>query len=64
MIAAANTDTAMGGANGSAAGSGTDTITIGVSATIKLSQASMDPAPFPPGFPAWLLYVAGNVTIN
>ena len=63
-IAAANTDTAIGGANGCAAGSGTDTITVSVNGTIKLSQVSMESAPNIITTYPWLLYVAGNVTIN
>ncbi|MEO7255768.1 MAG: choice-of-anchor Q domain-containing protein [Casimicrobium sp.] len=66
-IAAANTDTAIGGSTfGCAAGSsGADTITIGVSGTIKLSQVAMEPRPFATGgLYTWLLFSAGNVTIN
>ena len=63
-LAAANTNTAIGGANGCASGSGTDIITIGVNGTIKLSQVSMEPAPFAPsGAITWLLFAAGNVSI-
>ena len=63
-IAAANTDTAIGGANGCAAGSGTDTITIGVTGTIKLSQVAMETAPVAPSVAAWLLFVTGNLSIT
>ena len=66
-LAAANTDTAIGGANGCVAGSGTgtDTITIGVNGTIKLSQVAMELAPLATTSPAtWILYTVGNVTIT
>lgn len=69
-LAAANMDTAIGGANGCTAGSGIDTITIPATGTIKLSQVAMEPVivpppPTPPATPyTWLLFSAGNVTIN
>lgn len=64
-VAAANTDTNIGGGNGCTAGSGADAITISPTGTIKLSQAPMEPAPFPaPTAYTWLLFIAGNVTIN
>ena len=63
-IAAANTDTAIGGANGCAAGSGTDTINFTVTGTIKLSQVAMETAPVAPSVAAWLLFVTGNLSIT
>jgi|GEM_PF-1673572 len=69
-LAAANTDTAIGGTNGCAAGSGADTISFTVTGTIKLSQVIMEPTivpppPSPPSAPyTWLLFASGNVTIT
>lgn len=60
-LAAANLDVAVGGCS---AGSGSDTITISPTGTIVVSQVAMEPVGAFSGTKTWLLYAAGNVTIN
>jgi len=60
-VAAANTDSAIGGTTfGCAAGSGTDTINFTVNGRIKLSQVAMETAPVAPSVATWLLFVVAT----